>query len=205
MKQWEFSGVLLFIHGNIGYRIVSYKCNIVDLLFNILQRIMLVTSPKLQPAQGRILTTDTCSPLQRFSPASHSLIVWFPPSSPTRTHTFIPGLEQSAESRQLHSLVWSKKKKVHVKVHDLSFILEYLHVIIPHHHSAPTCGSCGSLSCYVGAMSKHRHLLPRGCCPCTSAPASDTPSGGRAYFSRWRWCTPAETNWGEKKIHRQRD
>lgn len=205
MKQWEVRGVLLFIHCNIGYRMVSYKRNIVALPFDILQRIMLVTSPKRQPAQGRILTTDTCSPLQRFSPASHSLIVWFPPSSPTRTHTFIPGLEQSAESRQLHSLAWSKKKKSSYKSAQSVYYWVLARLIIPHHHSAPTCGSCGSLWCCVWAMCKHRHLLPRGCSPCTSAPASYKPSGGRAYFSQWRWCTPPETNWGEKEIRRQRD
>lgn len=64
----------------------------------------------LQAAQGRILTTDTLSPLHRCSPASHSLKVWVATVafSPTRTHTLNPGVEQSAESLQRHSLVWSE-------------------------------------------------------------------------------------------------
>lgn len=82
--------------------------------------IKVVRRPKFQPVQGRMLTTETCSPLQRFSPASHSLIVWFCPSAPTRMHTFIPGSEQSAESRQWHSLVCSGGEKF-IKMQILSF------------------------------------------------------------------------------------
>lgn len=95
-------------------------------------RIMVVGRPKFQPVQGRMLTTDTCSPLQRFSPASHSLIVWFSPSAPTRMHTFAPGFEQSAESLQRHSLVWSKKKKKKslYKSRHLVLNLEFLHILL---------------------------------------------------------------------------
>lgn len=78
-----------------------------------------------------MLTTDICSPLQRFSPASHSLIVWFSSPAPTRTHTFTPRFEQPAESLQWHSLVWSKKKKksLYKRTHFV-LNLEYLHILL---------------------------------------------------------------------------
>lgn len=95
---------------------------------------MVIGRPKFQPVQGRMLTTDTSSPLQRFSPASHSLIVWFSPSAPTRTHTLTPGFKQSAASLQRHSLVWSKtttnkKKGLYKSTHSV-WNLEYLHILL---------------------------------------------------------------------------
>lgn len=55
-----------------------------------------------QEVQGRMLTTDTFSPLHRLNPASHSLMVCVTAvaSAPIRTHTFNPGVKQSAESLQ---------------------------------------------------------------------------------------------------------
>jgi len=95
-------------------------------------------------AQGRILTTDTFPPLHRRSPASHSLIVCdtAAASSPTVTHTFNPGVKQSAESLQRHMLVWSEKMVgrqmgwiTTVRTHTLRLILCNYQTPLPSHIS----------------------------------------------------------------------
>lgn len=154
---------------------------------------------------GRILTTVTFTPLHRCNPASHSLMVWLAAvaSSPTRTHTFIPGLEQSAESLQRHSWVWSERtlkgqmrwRQAATAAHsDGRFVASDC----PYRRRSPTCDSWCSLLCCAPASCM---CCPRLACSSSSYTAVHafcTQSEGRILYDWQWWHTHPKMSWGQK-------
>lgn len=151
-----------------------------------------------------MLMTDTFSPLHRRSPASHSFMVCGATvaSSPTRTHTSEPGVEQFAESLQRHSLLWanktsqisdSKKKWKHLMKLWIAYTLQR-----SYHHSPPTCDSCCSLLCCVGAMCSRCTLQSGGFSPCIATHAFCTQTEEQIVCFLESWHTTPARNWRQK-------
>lgn len=118
-------------------------------------------------------------------------------SSPTRTHTFNPGVEQPAESLQRHSLVWSERNETNdwqiAKYCALSWIV--CNSGCPYHHRSPTCDSWCSLLCCAPATCRRCSLLSCGSSSYTAAHAFCTHSEGLIFYWQEKWSTSPKMNW----------